>query len=201
MRHTRRMIKLAITMVAFFGAMTLSVVTPCGAETFGMPMGDEAPDSALNGPASSTPESKAKTQKEASPPPAPLAPAMQNYSGLADLVTMICDDALGRFQSFYGPTHVRVDPFTTMGTFEKNKLSELGMTLADQMVAKINNDIRSNPGLAVGATNQKLQGVLQEIDGYLRIHISGVNAAGEWASYVVNVEMSEPIYRALHTYL
>ena len=125
----------------------------------------------------------------------------QNYSGLADLVTMICDDALDRFQGFYGPTVVTVEPFTTLGFFEKNRQSELGMTLADQMTAIINNDTLGNHGRARGKTHQKLRGVLQEVDGYLRIHISGVNIAGKRTSYVVSVEMSEPIYRALHTYL
>ena len=125
----------------------------------------------------------------------------QNYSGLAELITMICDDALDRFQGFYGPTVVTVEPFATLGFFEKNKQSELGMTLADQMTAIINNDTLASASHARGMTPQKLSGVLQEVDGYLRIHLSGVNAAGERTSYVVSVEMSEPIYRALHTYL
>ncbi len=125
----------------------------------------------------------------------------QNYSGLAELITMICDDALDRFQGFYGPTAVNIEPFATLGFFEKNKQSELGMTLADQMTAIINNDTFNNLGRAHGKTTQNLRGLLQEVDGYLRIHISGVNAAGKRTSYVVSVEMSEPIYRALHTYL
>lgn len=125
----------------------------------------------------------------------------QNYSGLADLVSMICDDALERFQSFYKKTVVTVEPFTTIGFHERNKQSELGVTLADQMRAVINNETMDNPPRSSGKRTQKLNGVLQEVDGYLRIHISGVNAAGERTSYVVSVEMSEPIYRALHTYL
>ena len=131
----------------------------------------------------------------------PSSSSFKNYSGLADLINMICDDALERFQAFYGSTVVKVEPFTTIGFYEKNKQSELGMTLADQMTAVINNDTLVNHGGALGLTTQKLNGVLQEVDGYLRIHISGVNAAGERTSYVVSVEMSEPIYRALHTYL
>lgn len=128
-------------------------------------------------------------------------PGYQNYSGLADLVTMICEDALERFEGFYGSSVVMVSPFTTIGFFEKGKHSELGVALADQMVAMINNDTKDHLGLAQGGTKQELNGVLQEVDGYLRVHLSGVNAAGQRTSFVVIVEMSEPIYRALHTYL
>jgi hypothetical protein len=133
----------------------------------------------------------------------PAAPVsnLQNYTGLADLISMICDDALERFQAFYGASVVKVEPFTTIGFHEQHKQSELGMTLADQMTAIINNDTLSSHSKTSGLTSQKMNGVLQEVDGYLRIHISGVNAAGERTSYVVSVEMSEPIYRALHTYL
>ncbi|MDD5757461.1 MAG: hypothetical protein PHI06_00095 [Desulfobulbaceae bacterium] len=132
---------------------------------------------------------------------APTTSSLQNYSGLADLITMICDDALERFQGFYGSSVVKVEPFTTIGYYERNKQSELGMTLADQMTATINNETLANQNNNSGLTTQKLNGVLQEVDGFLRIHISGINAAGERTSYVVSVEMSEPIYRALHTYL
>lgn len=125
----------------------------------------------------------------------------QDYSGLSDLVTMICEDALERFQGFYGSSVVTVVPFSTLGFFEKDKQSELGMTIADQMVAMINNDTKDNLGTARGTTKQELHGVLQEVDGNLRVHLSGVNAAGQRTSFVVIVEMSEPIYRALHTYL
>ena len=145
-------------------------------------------------------EPNATTQNEEAVPLL-VTPAYQNYSGLADLVTMICDDALERFQGFYGPTVVKVAPFTTIGFFEKNKQSELGLTLADQMTAVINNDTLTSNSQARGMTPQNLRGVLQELDGYLRVHISGVNAAGERTSFVVTVEMSDPIYRALHTYL
>lgn len=128
----------------------------------------------------------------------------QSYSGLSELVSMICDDAIERFQGFYGPTVVDVSPFETPGKTSQAKVTKLGVTLADQMIAMINNDTLvmiddSKP--QTGNYGQKLSGVLQEIDGYLRIHISGRNANGKRVSYVANVEMSEPIYRALHTYL
>ena len=143
-------------------------------------------------------------ETEAAPPNdegATTAITYQNYSGLADLITMICDDSLERFQDFYGPSLVTVEPFTTIGLFEGGKRSELGVTLADQMAAIINNDTLAGNGRARGKIAQRLNGVLQEVDGFLRIHLSGVNASGARTSYVVSVEMSEPIYRALHTYL
>jgi hypothetical protein len=128
----------------------------------------------------------------------------QNYSGLSELVSMICDDAIERFHGFYGPTVVNVAPFETKDGPQDLKVSKLGVTLADQMIAMINNDT-----LIMAAASrensesyeQNLFGVLQEIDGYLRIHINGRNIDGKRVSYVATIEMSEPIYRALHTYL
>lgn len=128
----------------------------------------------------------------------PVPSSTQNYSGLADLITMICDDALERFQGFYGPSVVTVEPFTTFDPSETPRQSLLGMTLADQMTAVINNDTLTSNRASRETTPQSMQGVLQEVDGYLRIHISGVNGLGERTSYVVTVEMSDPIYRALH---
>jgi hypothetical protein len=125
----------------------------------------------------------------------------KNYSGLSDLITTVCDEALGRFQDFYEPSVIIVEPFTTIGFYEKNKQSELGVTLADQITAVMNNGTLKTKGRASGETTQKMNGVLQEVDGYLRIHLNGINADGEKASYVISVEMSAPIYRALHTYL
>ena len=128
----------------------------------------------------------------------------QSYSGLSELVSMICDDAIERFQGFYGPTVVNVTPFATNGSVQKVKVSKLGVTLADQMIAMINNDTLVMANAARQNTEsyeQNLFGVLEEIDGYLRVHINGRNVEGKRVSYVANVEMSEPIYRALHTYL
>jgi len=128
----------------------------------------------------------------------------KNYSGLSELVSMICDDAIERFHGFYGPTVVNVSPFATNNGTGSAKVSKLGVTLADQMIAMINNDT-----LAMTDTSrqypesyeQNLFGILQEMDGYLRIHINGRNIDGKRVSYVATIEMSEPIYRALHTYL
>lgn len=129
----------------------------------------------------------------------------QSYAGLSELVSMICDDAIERFQGFYGPTVVNVRPFASAGETPKDKVSKLGVTLADQMIAMVNNDtlvMANNARQSSGESyEQNLTGVLQEIDGYLRVHISGRNVEGKRVSYVANIEMSEPIYRALHTYL
>lgn len=134
-------------------------------------------------------------------PAAQQQESVQNYSGLADLVSMICENALDRFQGFYGPSVVMVKPFALLGDTEPGRSTELGVTLADQMTAMINNETKDRLVSVSGSTPQTMQGVLQEVGGYLRVHMSGVNAAGQRTSYVVIVEMSESIYRALHTYL
>ena len=134
--------------------------------------------------------------------PNPEVISYQSYAGLSELVTMICDDAINRFQGFYGATVVSVEPFINIGQFKENKMSKLGVTIADQMIAMINNDtIVHSKKAGRYKIEQQLKGVLQEVDGYLRVHISGKNNNGERLSYVANVEMSEPIYRALHSFL
>lgn len=124
----------------------------------------------------------------------------QQYSNLAELVTMICDDASGVFQGFYGPAGVEVSPFAVVGDYHVHKMTMLGVTLADQMAAMINRAPAANY-MAANNLPQKMEGVIEEMDGYLRVHISGRNLLGEGRSYVVNVEMSEPIYRFLHSYV
>lgn len=128
----------------------------------------------------------------------------QSYAGLSELITMICDDAIERFQGFYGPSVVMVEPFVTIDKYQKDKLSKLGVTIADQMIAMINNDtiMLSDTAFTSGqGRTQRLNGIIQEVDGFLRVHLSGVNISGERLSYVANVEMSEPIFRAMHSYL
>ncbi|NOX26170.1 MAG: hypothetical protein GXP59_08695 [Deltaproteobacteria bacterium] len=124
-----------------------------------------------------------------------------NYANLPDLLTVMCDEVNLKFKGFYDASLVRVYPFRTLGEFQKNKISELGITMADQMVAVINNNSPKHKTCGWHNTPQQLHGVLQEIDGYLRIRMTAINDRGQRASYVTNVEMSEPIYRALHTYL
>ena len=144
--------------------------------------------------------SAVRATETAVPAEAPTTVTYQTPTDLAELVNTVCDGARSRFHGFFGPQVIWVKPFLTLGQKQGNRPTELGATLADQMTAVINNDTLSTRGKASGSVTQGLTGVLQELDGYLRINISGVNAAGERASYVVNVEMSEPIYRALHTY-
>lgn len=124
---------------------------------------------------------------------------VQNYSNLPELVTLVCDDAMESFWEFYGPTTVKVTPFRVIADYRVKKTTMLGITLADQMAAMINS--QAVPEYPVSMRHpQKLEGVIEEMDGFLRIHISGRNIRGERRSYSVNVEMSEPIYRALHAY-
>ncbi len=130
-----------------------------------------------------------------------LSPSVINtYTSLTHLVHMICAEASSQFYDFYAPEAVYVRPFTAIGEFPNQNITLLGITLADQMTARINSDSLEKPDLG-GNYDQWLQGVYQEIDGYLRVHISGINMRGERRSYVVNVEMSESLYRAMHTYI
>ncbi len=129
--------------------------------------------------------------------------SMKNYSSLTALVAMVCSDAMGQFDGFFDRAPVLIEPFVVLSAYSaKDKVTVLGATMADQMAAVIGNE-----SLAVwrpdgeGEYEQKVSGLLQEVDGYLRLHITGVNSHGERHSYVVNVEMSEPIYRALHSYI
>ncbi|MDH4320128.1 MAG: hypothetical protein OEV73_01375 [Desulfobulbaceae bacterium] len=122
-----------------------------------------------------------------------------NYSSLTTLVNNICDDAIVRFGDFFTPASVTVHPFVTIDDSPRG-LSLLGVVLADQMLAMINNETSTRFALQHSATEtQELTGLVQEMDGYLRIHIKGRNEHGEKRSHVVAVEMSEPLYRALHT--
>lgn len=126
--------------------------------------------------------------------------AQQNYYGLPNLIAMICNEAGAHFKDFYGASVVRVEPFSTLGMARKNRQSEFSALLSDEMTATLHNNLFVNRSVK-GDSPQRLRGSLQEIDGYLRIHLTGVNEAQDSFSYIVNVEMSAPVYRALHTYL
>jgi hypothetical protein len=130
-------------------------------------------------------------------PPPPERISIDNYSNLAELITLICDDAMEVYWEFYGPTPVAVRPFTVIAPYHVRKTTMLGITLADQMTAMINT--QAVPEYAVTVKYpQKLEGIIEEVDGFLRIHMNGRNIRGERRSYAVTVEMSDPIYRALH---
>ncbi|MDH3360040.1 MAG: hypothetical protein OEL55_04140 [Desulfobulbaceae bacterium] len=121
-----------------------------------------------------------------------------NYSSLTLLVNDICSDAILRFNGFFTPSDVAVHPFKIID-HSPRETSILGVVLADQMLAMINNETSGRFAKKHGpGENQELTGLIQEMDGYLRIHITGRNEQGEKRSHVVAVEMSEPLYRALH---
>jgi len=125
-------------------------------------------------------------------------PVVESYSGVSDLVDRVSREAMSRFYDFFGPVMVNVEPFVLIDRYPRTTVSQLGLILADQMVAHINNDSVSRPKIEGEAQPQWLFGLLQEIDGHLRVHIYGVNMRGERRSCVVTVEMSEPVYRALY---
>ncbi|MCB2182549.1 MAG: hypothetical protein KQH63_11015 [Desulfobulbaceae bacterium] len=123
-----------------------------------------------------------------------------SYSSLTELVTLVCDDAMQVFSNFYGPTKVAVFPFTVISDYKIGKMTMLGITMADQMTAMINSEPAADFSVEE-KYEQKLEGVIEEMDGFLRVHISGRNVKGERRGHVVSVEMSEPIYRFLHSYV
>ena len=129
--------------------------------------------------------------------------SQRSYASLPSLVAMVGSDAMEHLHGFFAAEPVTIEPFIVLSEFStRQRVSLLGATLAEQMAAVI-----SNESLAVwrapsaGEHEQRVSGVLQEVDGYLRIHIFAANTRGDRRSYVVNVEMSEPIYRALHSYV
>lgn len=127
----------------------------------------------------------------------------RNYSSLTGLVAMIGADAMEHLHGFFAAEPVTIEPFIVLSEFStRQRVSLLGATLAEQMAAVISNESLAvwRPA-AAGENEQKVSGVLQEVDGHLRIHILAANTRGDRRSYVVNVEMSEPIYRALHSYV
>lgn len=127
---------------------------------------------------------------------------VQGYASVPGVVSIFSRDAIGQFKYFFAAAPVVVEPFLVIGEFSSaKKMTTLGMTLADQMAAVINNEALAPMEGAGGGTPQRIWGFLQEADGYLRVHVTGENSRGERRSYVVNVQMSEPIYRALHTYV
>ncbi|MFW8601225.1 hypothetical protein ACOHYD_07065 [Desulfobacterota bacterium M19] len=150
-------------------------------------------------------ETGAEFVKQTPPPP---TIKYRDYSSLPELISSLCDEADGKFKHFYGPGLVAVTPFVSIGEDLRPGISKLGVTLADQMVAVINSNTitlktpkTDSAGKQRQDSRQRLSGLLEEMDGYLRIHISGVNYRGQRISYVTNVEMSAPLYRAMHSYI
>ncbi|MBU2538744.1 MAG: hypothetical protein KKH22_09895 [Proteobacteria bacterium] len=127
----------------------------------------------------------------------------KNYTSLTGLVAMVGSDAMEQMHGFFAAEPVAIEPFIVLSEFStRQRVSLLGATLAEQMAAVISNEsLAVWRSAAPGENEQRVSGILQEVDGYLRIHIIAANTRGERRSYVVNVEMSEPIYRALHSYV
>ncbi len=123
---------------------------------------------------------------------------VESYAGVNDLIDRISNEAMAGFYDFFGPVMVNVEPFVLVDRYPRATVSQLGLALADQMIARINNDSISRAKMSGKPQPQWLFGMLQEIDGHLRVHIYGVNMRGERRSSVVTVEMSEPVYRSLY---
>lgn len=129
--------------------------------------------------------------------------SQRNYASLPNLVAMVGSDAMEHLHGFFAAEPVTIEPFIVLSEFStRQRVSLLGATLAEQMAAVIGNEslaVWRSP--SAGEHEQRVSGILQEVNGYLRIHIIAANTRGDRRSYVVNVEMSEPIYRALHSYV
>lgn len=132
-----------------------------------------------------------------------LQVSQRNYSSLPGLIAMLGQETMAQLQDFFLAEPVFVEPFIVLNEFStRAKISLFGATLAEHLAAVVGNESLSVWRPAERATHQQsLSGVLQEIDGYLRVHALAVNARGESRSCVVNVQMTEPIYRALHRYV
>jgi hypothetical protein len=120
----------------------------------------------------------------------------RQYPSLHELITDVCQDAGRFFSDFYSQTPVTVQPFVFLTGSGGKRLSPMGATLADQMTAMVNN--QQGTVVVSGPAKQELKGVLIELDGYLRIHMSGINALDQRRSYTAQVEMTEALYRSLY---
>ncbi|MBU4176221.1 MAG: hypothetical protein L6364_04595 [Desulfobulbaceae bacterium] len=129
--------------------------------------------------------------------------SQRNYASLPNLVAMVGSDAMAHLHGFFAAEPVTIEPFIVLSEFStRQRVSLLGATLAEQMAAVIGNEsLAMWRSPSAGEHEQRVSGILQEVNGYLRIHIIAANTRGDRRSYVVNVEMSEPIYRALHSYV
>ena len=123
-----------------------------------------------------------------------------SYASLSEMMVMVSEEAILQFDGFFYRSLVTVEPFSAVDEFGARSDTILGTTLRDQMTAVINNSNMTPLSRQTSFFQQYMKGVIQEIDGLLRIHVKGMNAHGDKRSYVVNVEMSEPIYRALHSF-
>ncbi len=123
-----------------------------------------------------------------------------SYATLSEMIVMVSEEAIHQFDGFFGRSVVLVEPFYAVDEFGARNDTILGVTVRDQIVAAINNTTTGMISYGTPVFHQYVQGVIQEIDGLLRLHVSGMNERGDKRSFVVNIEMSEPIYRSLHSF-
>jgi hypothetical protein len=134
--------------------------------------------------------------------PAASAQESRGYATLPALLAQVGSEAMAQFQDFFDLAPLVVEPFVHLRQDAgRPRISLLGAMLAEQMAVVLGNEALVQWPLPQGELGQYLSGSLLETDGYLRVQISGSNTRGELRSHVVNVEMSEPIYRALHTFI
>lgn len=124
-------------------------------------------------------------------------------SGLTSLVSRIGEIGREHFNEFFGlpltgPSPIVVEPFVFISGSGQKRVTELGVLLADQMVAVLHNAVLArSPNEASGPL---LRGTLQETDGKLRIHMVGIDSARQYRSLVITLDMSKAIFRSLHAY-
>lgn len=137
-------------------------------------------------------------------------PGPLHYSNLDQLVSVISRDGLAELENFYLTNKVSVKPFRIAGEHYIPETSLLSFTLADQMNAGLSSlstmswfrelmkriNIRS---AGYKPKRERLEGLIEELDGFLRVHMSARNSFGEKRDISLSVEMSEPLYKALHT--
>lgn len=129
-------------------------------------------------------------------PPAEIV-GQPDYGSLVMLIGKVCSESGNSFAGFFDSSPVRVPSFIHLGRLNGNS-SLLGVLLADQMAAVLNGHANAFHGKG-DDEGQILEGILQEVDGYLRIHMLGRNRQQQRRSHVAVIEMSTALYRALHS--
>jgi len=149
------------------------------------------------------PEGQAAPQQPNSPPAVTPAAIYQDVTGL---VARASSEAGRVLQGFFSSGPVVVEPFVFVTSFSRHPDTALSLIWASQLAAAVPNSVPSwtTPSPLSGTSSEKgrlqtLGGSLQEVDGFLRIHIIAQNARQERQSQVINIEMSEPLYRSLHS--
>ncbi|MEW6219858.1 MAG: hypothetical protein AB1634_10040 [Thermodesulfobacteriota bacterium] len=116
------------------------------------------------------------------------------YRSVLELVMAVAAEAGHHLEGFFKSNAVDVAPFLFLAEVGRPRVSELGLLLADQLQAEINTRTHGNWSWQ---RNERVDGLLVEVDGQLRIQLTAVNSHGRRLSRVFAVEMSRPVYRAL----